>query len=522
MGKGFRTSTALAVSLAALTWPAMSQADTGGKPTTATVDMSAAGPVYHKEIFTQFAEHLGNGIYGGLWVGEDSSIPNTKGFRNDVVSALRDLSVPVIRWPGGCFADEYHWREGVGPRQDRPVKINTHWGGVTEPNTVGTHEFFELTRQVGSEAYVAGNVGGGSPQEMAEWVEYMTSPAGSLAKEREKNGHAKPWNVAYFGIGNELWGCGGNMRAEYAADVTRRYATFIKAPAGTRIMKIAAGANVDDYNWTETIMREAAPLLDGVSLHYYTLPGGGWPPRAPATGFGEEAWADALQQAWRMDELVTRHSAIMDKYDKDKRVFLAVDEWGSWYAQDEGTHPGFLRQQNTLRDALIAAININIFAKHADRVRMSAIAQMVNVLQAMILTKDGEMVLTPTYHVFEMYKPWQDATVLPITIDTPTYRSGAYSLPAVSGSAVKGKDGKIHVALANADAAEGNTVTIRFGTTPGKAVSGRILTAAAIDAHNDFGNPSVVKPTGFTGAKVKNDTLVVTLPAKSVVVLDLS
>ncbi|WOF45510.1 alpha-N-arabinofuranosidase [Sphingopyxis indica] len=513
--------TATFLLLGAAAFAGAAQADTGGKPTTAVIHADAPGPVYNKEIFTQFAEHLGNGIYGGLWVGTDSKIPNTNGFRNDVVSALRNLSVPVIRWPGGCFADEYHWREGIGPQGERPVKINTHWGGVTESNSVGTHEFFELVRQVGAQAYVAGNVGNGSPREMAEWVEYMTAPAGSLADERARNGHKGPWSVPYFGVGNELWGCGGNMRAEYAADVTRRYATFIKAPAGTKILKIAAGANVDDYNWTETMMRVAASTLDGLSLHYYVLPGGGWPPRAPATGFDESAWADTLHQAWRMDELIARHSAIMDKYDPEKRMFLAVDEWGAWYAQDPGTHPGFLRQQNTLRDALIAAINLDIFARHADRVRMTAIAQMVNVLQAMILTDGDKMVLTPTYHVFEMYKPWQDATVLPIDIDTPTYTKGQYSLPAVSGSAVKGRDGKVHIGLSNADPTEPNSVTIALDGVAARQVSGRILTAATIDAHNSFDAPQAVRPAPFSGASIKGGKLVVTLPAKSVVVLEL-
>ena len=271
-----RTTAALLLAASALATPAI--ADTDGTPTSATIHADTPGPVYDKRIFTQFAEHLGTGIYGGLWVGNDRSIPNTNGFRNDVVAALRNLAVPVIRWPGGCFADEYHWREGVGPKAKRPVKVNTHWGGVTEPNTVGTDEFFELLRQVGAEAYVAGNVGNGTPQEMAEWVEYMTAPAGTLADERASNGHKEPYAVPYFGVGNELWGCGGNMRAEYAADVTRRYATFIKAPRGTKIMKIAAGANVDDYNWTETMMRVAGDQLDALSLHYYTLPQGGWPP----------------------------------------------------------------------------------------------------------------------------------------------------------------------------------------------------------------------------------------------------
>jgi alpha-L-arabinofuranosidase len=515
-----RTTAALLLCASALTWQTAS-ADTDGTPTSATIHADTPGPVYDKRIFTQFAEHLGNGIYGGLWVGNDRSIPNTNGFRNDVIAALRNLSVPVIRWPGGCFADEYHWREGIGPQNKRPVKINTHWGGVTEPNTVGTHEFFELLRQVGAEAYVAGNVGNGTPQEMAEWVEYMTSPAGTLAEERAKNGHKEPWAVPYFGIGNELWGCGGNMRAEYAADVTRRYATFIKAPRGTKILKIAAGANVDDYNWTETMMRVAGDQLDGVSLHYYTLPQGGWPPKASPVDFDETAWADTLAGATHMEELIAKHTAIMDKYDPKKRVFLAVDEWGTWYAQDPGTHPGFLRQQNTLRDALVASIHLDIFARHADRVRMTAIAQMVNVLQAMILTDGKKMVLTPTYHVFEMYKPWQDATVLPIDIDTPWYAKGKFTMPAVSGSAVKGKDGKVHVGLSNLDPNQSNMVSVKLDGLNAATVSGRILTAPAMNAHNTFDAPETIKPAPFSGAQISGGTLTVTLPPKSVVVLDL-
>lgn len=514
-----RAAAALLLTAAVMAGPA--PADTGGRPTTATLHADTPGPTYDRRIFTQFAEHLGNGIYGGLWVGNDRSIPNTNGFRNDVVAALRALSVPVIRWPGGCFADEYHWREGVGPAAKRPVKVNTHWGGVTEPNSVGTNEYFELLRQVGAEAYISGNVGNGSPREMAEWVEYITAPAGSLADERARNGHREPWALPYFGIGNELWGCGGNMRPEYAADVTRRYATFIKAPAGTKILKIASGANVDDYGWTETMMRVAGDMLDGVSLHYYTLPDGGWPPHVSAVDFDEHGWADALFQTLRMDELITKHSAVMDKYDPQKRVFLAVDEWGAWYAQDPGTHPGFLRQQNTLRDALIASVNLDIFARHADRVRMSAIAQMVNVLQAMILTDGPRMVLTPTYHVFEMYKPWQDATVLPIEIETPWYAKDQFTMPAVSGSAVRAKDGRVHVGLSNLDPNETNSVRITLTGLDATQVSGRVLTGPAINAHNSFDAPDVVTPVAFSGARIDHGVLSVTLPARSVVVLDL-
>ncbi|WP_260927715.1 alpha-N-arabinofuranosidase [Novosphingobium sp. 9] len=511
----------LALLMAGSALAAPIQADTGGTPTTATLDAAHPGPEYHKEIFTQFAEHLGNGIYGGLWVGKGSKIPNTNGFRNDVVSALRELQVPVIRWPGGCFADEYHWREGVGPQNTRPVKVNTHWGGVTEPNTVGTDEYFELLRQVGAEAYVSGNVGDAAPREMAEWVEYMTAPAGSLADERGKNGHKAPYKLAYFGIGNELWGCGGSMRPEFAADETRRYATFVKVPDGTKTLKIASGANVDDYNWTDTMMRIAGDKVDGLSLHYYTLPGGGWPPHADPINFTEADWADTLWNAEHIDELITKHSAIMDKYDPAKRVMLAVDEWGTWFAQDPGTHPGFLRQQNTLRDALVASTTLDIFAKHADRVRMSAIAQMVNVLQAMILTDGSKMVKTPTYWVYDMYKPWQDATVLPIKIDGPNYAAGKFTMPAVSGSTVKAKDGLIHVALSNLDPNQPNTVTIALDGVNASSVDGTILTAAAMNAHNTFEAPEAIKPAAFSAARLEGGKLVVTLPAKSVVVLTL-
>ena len=510
----------LAAALLLSAAPLAAQETPAAQTSQVTVHADKPGPVYDRRIFTQFAEHLGTGIYGGLWVGESSKIPNVRGFRKDVIGALKGLGVPVVRWPGGCFADEYHWREGIGPRAKRPVKINTHWGGVTEPNTVGTHEFFELIEQIGAEAYVAGNVGNGTPQEMAEWVEYMTSPAGSLADERARNGRKKPWAVPYFGVGNELWGCGGNMRAEYAADLTKRYATFIKAPSGTRIMKIAAGANVDDYKWTETLIREAAGQIDGMSLHYYTVPGG-WPPRASASQFDEAGWAETLSETLRMDDLIKRHTAIMDKYDPAKKIWLAVDEWGTWYAGDPGTNPGFLRQQNTLRDALVAAVNLNIFARHADRVKMTAIAQMVNVLQAMILTDGSKMVLTPTYHVFAMYKPYMDGTVLPIDVKSPWYNKDKWVMPAVSASAVRGKDGVVRVALANLDPNRANTVSVTMTGVRATTVGGQVLTAVQMTALNNFDSPNTVAPQPFGGATLAGETLTVALPAKSVVMLEL-
>jgi alpha-N-arabinofuranosidase len=488
----------------------------------ATLRVDQPGPTVSRNIFGQFAEHLGSGVYGGIWVGENSRIANTRGYRDDVVAALRKLEVPVVRWPGGCFADEYHWREGIGPRAKRPVKVNNHWGGVEETNAFGTHEFMDFAELIGTQAYVSGNVGNGTPQEMAEWVEYMTSDTRStLAQERRANGRDKPWQVPYFGVGNELWGCGGNMRAEYAADLHRRYQTFVKAPAGQKIMKVAAGANGDDYHWTEVFMREARNHTDALSVHYYTVPGS-WPPRRSSVEFGEDEWIDTLSRALHIDELIRRHIEIMDKYDPEKKVALFVDEWGTWYTGLPGVNPGFLHQQNTLRDALVASLHFDIFSDHADRVKMANIAQMVNVLQAMILTREDKMLLTPTYHAFEMYKPYMDATRLPLELKAPLYRLGEYSVPSVHGSAVRGKDGKVYVALTNLDPNKPAQVTAGIRGIDAKSVSGRVLTAPSITAHNSFEQPNEVKPVAFTGAKLDEGNLQVVLPPKSVVMLQLN
>ena len=487
----------------------------------ATLRADQPGETVSRYIFGQFAEHLGYGIYGGIWVGEDSKIPNTRGYRNDVVQALRHLQVPVVRWPGGCFADEYYWRDGVGPRDKRRVKVNTHWGGVIEPNSFGTHEFMDFAELIGTDAYVSGNTGSGSPREMAEWVEYMTYEKGSsLAEERRANGRDKPWKVPFFGIGNEMWGCGGNMTPEHAANLHRQYQTFVKVPAGTRITKVAAGANGDDYNWTEVMMKIAGKHMDALSVHYYTVPGG-WPPRASSFQFDEAAWIQTLASALKVDELLRRHIEVMDRYDPENKVALYLDEWGTWYEAYPGSNPGFLQQQNTLRDALVASLHFDVMSRYARRVKMANIAQMVNVLQAMILTEDGKMVLTPTYHAFEMYKPWQDATHLPLELQAPQYRAGETSVPAVHGSAVRGKDGRIHVALTNLDPDTPAQVSARIVGARAGGVSGRVLTAPSITAHNTFDAPETVKPVPFRGARLDGDSLRVELPAKSVVVLQL-
>ncbi|MFS8375559.1 alpha-N-arabinofuranosidase [Xanthomonas campestris pv. armoraciae] len=486
-----------------------------------TLQVEKPGAQVSRHLFGQFAEHLGTGVYGGLWVGPESSIPNTRGYRNDVLAALKAIAVPNIRWPGGCFADEYHWRDGIGAPGQRPISVNTHWGGVEESNRFGTHEFMDFTELLGTDAYVAGNVGNAAPDEIAQWVEYMTAGTrSSLAEQRRANGRQAPWKVPFFGVGNELWGCGGNMRVEYAADVYRRYQTFVKAPSDQKILKIAPGPNNDDYHWTEVMMREAGTLMDGLSLHYYTVPGG-WPPRASSTDFDEAAWIETLSRTLVMDELITKHSAIMDRYDPAKKVALVVDEWGTWYAGLPGANPGFLHQQNSLRDALVAALNIDIFSAHADRVRMANIAQMINVLQAMILTDGDRMVLTPTYHVFAMYKPFQDATHLPLQLQTPDYRHGDIHVPAVHGSAVKAKDGHVYVALTNLDANSPATVSVAVDGVSVRGVEGQLLTAPTITAHNTFAAPRTVQPTAFTGARIQGNTLQVALPARAIVMLKL-
>jgi alpha-L-arabinofuranosidase len=476
----------------------------------------------NRNIYGQFAEHLGAGIYGGVWVGEDSKIPNTRGYRNDVVDALKKLGVPLVRWPGGCFADEYHWREGIGPRDKRPVKVNTTWGGVEENNAFGTHEFLDFAELIGADAYVNGNVGSGSPQEMAEWVEYITSDTKStLANLRRQNGRDKPWKLPYFAVGNETWGCGGNMRPEFYADVYRQFATFIKAPKENRPKIIASGANSFDVNFTEVLMREAGKRMNALSVHYYTLVPGKWPPRGSATQFSENEWIATLFQTLRMDELIRNHSAVMDKYDPDKKVELLVDEWGTWYEVEPGTNPGFLYQQNSLRDAVVAAINLNIFHAHSDRVKMTNIAQMVNVLQAMILTNNEKMVLTPTYHVFEMYKPFQDATFLPVDLSNVDYKLGETTVPALHASASRDAQGKVHVGLANLDPNRAATVTVKVAGGSVKKATGRVLTAPAINAINTFDKPDTVKPVAYKGATVRGGQVSMNVPAKSVIVLEL-
>ena len=482
------------------------------------------------EIQGHFSEHLGRCIYEGIYVGENSDIPNVNGMRKDVVNALKEIKIPVLRWPGGCFADEYHWKDGIGPKDKRKKMINTHWGGVVEDNSFGTHEFMELARQLGCKTYVNGNVGSGTVQEMSEWVEYMTFEGVSpMADLRTANGSKDPWKVDFFGVGNENWGCGGNMTPEYYGNLYRRYQTYVRNyKPDAPIYKIACGPNVDDYNWMEGVLKTcfAAPdflhgFMDGISLHYYTHPGG-WMNKGSATDFTDEMWYQTLKKTLYMEDLINHHAAILDKYDKNHQVGLIVDEWGTWYDVEPGTNPGFLYQQNTVRDALVAGINLNIFNKHCDRVKMANIAQMVNVLQSVLLTEGDKMVKTPTYHVFNMYKHHQDAELLDSFIETEEIGLDKDNMvPNLTESVSLGTDGKIHITVTNLSIDKPYDVEGEIADAKIESITGEIV-GGEIHAHNTFDKPDTVHTEKFDTVSFKDDRFKFTIPASSVLHLEVT
>ena len=488
-----------------------------------TINAAGAKDTISRHIYGHFAEHLGRCIYGGFYVGErNTKIPNTAGVRNDVVQALKKLKIPNLRWPGGCFADTYHWKDGIGPKAQRPKIVNVWWGGVTEDNSFGTHDFLNMCELLETEPYLSGNVGSGTVQEFADWVQYTNfSGESPMSKLRRQNGRQKPWKVQYWGVGNEAWGCGGNMRPEYYADIYRKYATFVTdMGSGTKPFRIASGASSNDYHWTEVLMKNVPrALLEGVALHHYSVID--WNNKSSATAFTEQQYFTTMQRALAMDTLIQNHAAIMEKYDPEKRVALVVDEWGGWYDVEPNTNPGFLYQQNTMRDAMIAGTTLNIFNNHADRVKMANLAQTINVLQAVILTEGEKMLLTPTYHVMEMYNVHQDAVLLPQAVKSDDYELNGAKLPAVSASASRDKNGAVNISLVNIDARQSKEISIELGDLPAGTVSGRILQAESLQAHNTFAQPQKIKPAAFTSAKLAGKNLQVSLPPHSVVVLQL-
>jgi alpha-N-arabinofuranosidase len=481
--------------------------------------------VISRHIYGHFAEHLGRCIYGGFYVGENNSqIPNKNGVRLDVVEALKKMKIPNLRWPGGCFADTYHWKDGIGPKDKRPSIVNTWWGNVTENNSFGTHDFLNMCELLGTEPYLAGNVGSGTVQDLTEWVQYVNFASESpMSKLRKQNGREQPWNVRYWGVGNEAWGCGGNMKPDYYANIYRQYSTFMNPQVGKeRIFRIASGASDNDYNWTETLMKNIpVNMLEGLAMHHYSVFSWDEGKKGSATNFTESEYVRTMKQALLMDEYIQQHAAIMDKYDPQKKVALVVDEWGGWYNVEPGTNPGFLYQQNTMRDAVLAGATLNIFHKHCERVRMANLAQAINVLQAVILTDKEKLLLTPTYHVLEMYNVHQDATMLPMDVKSTDFTVGDQKLPAVSVSASRDKAGVVHVSLVNLDPSKPQAISVNLKGLKASGVTGRVLTSPKVQDHNTFEAPNKVKPVTFNGASLAANTLNVTLPPVSVVVLEL-
>jgi alpha-N-arabinofuranosidase len=504
----------------------------------AIVRTDQSGSVISRELFGQFAEQLGAGIYEGVWVGKDSPIPNVRGIRSDVVQALRVLKVPNVRWPGGCFADQYHWRNGIGPVENRPVTYNMNWGDPVEPNTFGTHEYMDFMVQIGSEANITANVGSGTVQEAADWLEYLTTDKPTtLAQERAANGHPGPYRVKFFSYGNETYGCGGPMSAETYTERLKIYANFARnlnpkqsgnsrfVPGPDPMVRIAVGPADTEIDYTEATMKawQASSsrnrLFEALSFHHYTA-GELGSMRDKATGFDEKDYAAFIRNTYEMDGLIRKQSTIMDKYDPKKEVALSIDEWGVWLQPMPGTPPLNLKQQTSLRDAIVAAVHLNIFARHADRVRMANIAQMVNVLQGMILTDKEKMLLTPTYHVFRMYIPFQDATSLPIELDAGNYQFETTNVPRVDGIAAKDKDGKVWIALTNIDPNVAVTMSASLPGVTVRGATGEVLTAPKIDAINTFKTPNAVSPVPFS-VKASRGRLMLRLPPSSITVVQL-
>lgn len=495
----------------------------GEQRATITVDVTHPGAKISRHIYGHFAEHLGCCIYDGFWIDSTLNVEKRGRIRMDIVKALKEIKVPNLRWPGGCYADEYQWRDGIGKPEKRPVTINSNWGGVTEDNSFGTHEFLELCELIGCEPYISANMGTGSPENMKDWIEYLNYAGKSiLTDERALNGHPEPYGVSFWGIGNESWGCGGDMVPEYYANEYRRYQCYARNYSGNILKKIASGPNVDDYKWMETCMQKIpVHMMWGISLHYYTIPTGDWGKKGSATSFDENEYFDTMKRCLYMEELLNRHEAIMNKYDPQKKVSLVVDEWGIWTDVEPGTNPGFLYQQNSMRDALIAGTTLNVFNNHSDRVRMANLAQAINVLQSLVLTSNEKMLLTPTYYIFDMYKVHQDALLLPTTIDAGNYVNENESIPSLNVSASKDENGSVHVSIVNLHSTEKIHTLIDMKNEKKKVVSAKLLTSKLYNDYNTFENPSKVVPLSYEEYKVTKKGVEVQLPPLSVVVLEM-
>jgi alpha-L-arabinofuranosidase len=469
-------------------------------------------------IYGQFAEHIGGVIYDGIWVGRDSKIANTDGIRQTIIDHVKTLGPVVVRWPGGCFADKYHWRDGIGPVSRRPRRYG-RWREETETNQFGTHEFLRFCRLCGVEPYLAANVGTGSPEEFQQWVEYCNAPAGStsLADERAANGHPEPFKVKYWGVGNESWGCGGKFVPE---DYCREYRRFVEwlPRYDADPFPIAAGPNSNDLDWTRRFFDKwadgARADIKGWAPHYYCGTTG------HALKFSVDQWYEQLHKANRMEPLIKDQWAAMGEFDRKREVQLIIDEWGSWHPAGTEINPRHLfEQMGTLRDALVAALSLDTFNRHADKVAMANVAQLVNNLHSLFLADGDKFVATPTYHVYTMYRPHQNARAVRIDVQTPeiTFRAGDRSerIVRLAGSASRTSDGRAMVTLAHLHASEPADVIIRLRGGAAGGVRQTVLTHRELNAHNTFERPDVVTPQ-TTVLATRGTELRCTLPPASV------
>jgi alpha-L-arabinofuranosidase len=467
--------------------------------------------VIDPNLHGQFSEHLGELIYPGLYVDPEGEIPNRSGLRTDVIEALKPLNIPVLRWPGGCFADYYRWRDGIGPKASRPQRLNYCWGMAPEPNQFGTHEFMAFAKAIGAEPYFAASVGAGTVADMADWIEYCNfSGPSTLADERRANGAEEPFKVKYWGIGNENWGCGGSMNPEEYAANFLRYRTFAQNFSGNEVFAIACGPPGSDWKWTRRFFDkirndywDRMGSIQGFSAHYYCGSAG------TATTYTDSQWLELLAKAYAVEGVVTGVRSIMDSYDPERRIKLFLDEWGTWHPVEEGKPSGGLYQQNTIRDAAVAAITLDVFNNHADKVAMANIAQLVNVLQALLLVQGSQCLKTPTYHAFDLYQPHKGATAVRSASTAETVSTGEASEATCRSQYLQEKTLELKAVHGSASIKDNALCVTLVATHPTRPVSvdldikganwadGElelvVLASADIHDHNTFANPDKVK-----------------------------
>lgn len=462
-------------------------------------------------IYGHFTEHLGGCIYDGIWVGENSKITNVGGIRKELIDNLKRLKPPMIRWPGGCFADSYNWRDGVGPRAERPKRTN-FWANTPylqnapdgpqkyEPNAFGTNEFAHFCKAVGAEPYFAANVRSLKAFDFYEWIEYCNSPAGTTsgAELRAKGGAREPFNVKYWGVGNESWGCGGGFTGDEYAVEFRRFVEWVPE-FGLDLHFIASGPNVADYAWTRTFFQKLTekgkgPLRNvfGTALHYYC----GTTGNGESTSFDEAGWYELLHKATYMEQLVNNHWAIMGEVDTQHRVKLVVDEWGAWHHTDPSINPSYLwAYYPTLRDALVSGITLDIFNRHADKVTMASAAQLINNIHTSFLAVGDRFTVTPVFHVFEMYAPHQGGQAVRAEFSaSPVSASTAGAkLSGLTGScSVKSKQAILTVVNPDLKNAQDTEIVMRGASI--QSAKAIVLTASDMRAHNTLDQPHVLEP----------------------------